>query len=561
VRSGPPRLLVKTLTVTFLTVFALLATVFALTTMRARDQLRQSVVSNLESSQRLFAALEQRRQIEWRAQATNLAESPTLKAAIDTYAAELRGSSVETRRQLLATMQNELEKVAALAGPEVDAIVLLDARRRTLASAGRLADEWPEGRQVDVATSQQNTKIFDGVVTSGNRAFRVATVPLVLGDGAAIGTLYAATSLDQAYVGNMKRLSRSDVAIVSDGTLLTSTLPGDRARTFEASIREPHSTAGTAQLGGESFAYQQLASVGDTVFYALASVDQSSQAALRLVWRDFGIMALGATCLALLGSVWLAHQLSTPIRHLSTSLEQRAAAHDLGSPLAPTGSSHEIDALTETFNRLMTSVAAAEAHTQAAYSGAIQALATALDARDPYTAGHSERVSVLSVAIGRVLNLSENDLEVIRLGALLHDIGKIGVPDDILRKPGPLTPAEYDAIKQHPVHGARILRSVRFLADHLPIVELHHERPDGHGYPHGLHGNATPLLARVVHVADAYDAITSARAYRGAWTNAEALRELWRGAGTKFDTEIVGALVVALPAVTSTDQEEAALAS
>src|SRR6185295_9595171 len=108
---------------------------------------------------------------------------------------------------------------------------------------------------------------------------------------------------------------------------------------------------------------------------------------------------------------------------------------------------------------------------------AIRALAMALDARDPYTAGHSERVSVLSVAIGRTLGLSAEDLEVLRVGARLHDNGKIGVPDDVLLKPGALTADEFNAIKQHPVLGARILRSVPFLSKYLLIVELHHESP------------------------------------------------------------------------------------
>jgi putative nucleotidyltransferase with HDIG domain len=160
-------------------------------------------------------------------------------------------------------------------------------------------------------------------------------------------------------------------------------------------------------------------------------------------------------------------------------------------------------------------------------------------------------VSVLSVAICRQLNMPAAEIEVVRLGALLHDIGKIGVPDDVLRKPGALTAAEFDVIKQHPVVGARMLRSVPFLAPHIPIVELHHERPDGGGYPNGLRGDDIPLGARVVHVADAYDAMTSARAYRTARPPAEALHELWRCAGTAFHAEIVAALASALPGVTS----------
>jgi putative nucleotidyltransferase with HDIG domain len=272
---------------------------------------------------------------------------------------------------------------------------------------------------------------------------------------------------------------------------------------------------------------------------------------MRQAATSLAVIGVGAGVLALVGSFSLARSLSRPIGHLSASLAHMAATHHVEGRLALTGSSRELDTLTQTFNDLMASVAAAEAQTEAAYTGAIRALAAALDARDPYTAGHSERVSVLSVAIGRELNLPQDELEILRLGALLHDIGKIGVPDDVLRKPGPLTDAEYDAIKQHPVLGARILRSVPFLSKHLPIVELHHERPDGRGYPHGLRGDDIPLGARVVHVADAYDAMTSARAYRKARPAGDALRELWRCSGTEFHAEIVGALATALPGVTS----------
>ena len=176
----------------------------------------------------------------------------------------------------------------------------------------------------------------------------------------------------------------------------------------------------------------------------------------------------------------------------------------------------------------------------------MRALIASLDARDPYTAGHSERVSTLSVAVGEELGLDADAIEVLRLGALLHDVGKIGVPDEILRKRGRLTPAEFDAIKTHPTAGARILRSIPFLARHIPIVELHHERPDGDGYPYGLKGDAIPLGARIVHVADAFDAMTSGRSYRPARLPFEAVAELRRCVGTDFDGESVEALAAAL---------------
>jgi HD-GYP domain-containing protein (c-di-GMP phosphodiesterase class II) len=155
-------------------------------------------------------------------------------------------------------------------------------------------------------------------------------------------------------------------------------------------------------------------------------------------------------------------------------------------------------------------------------------------------------VADLSVSIGRQMQLSDPELESLRLGALLHDVGKIGVSDAILRKPSRLAPEEFEQIKLHPTLGARILKPLRFLDAQLAVVELHHERPDGRGYPHGLKGDEIPLFARIVHVADAFDAMTSARAYRGALPVAAAVAELWRLIGADFDANVVRAMA-ALP--------------
>ena len=545
----PPRLVVKTLAVTFVTVFILLVIVFVTVSVSVSDQVRQSVTANLESSQRMFAALETRRQRELVAQASTLAENPTLKAALDTYQTEAGTSSDAVKSQLFATIDGELRKVAA--SIESDAVVLVDMHQNTLAAAGRLGERFPRGRPVALSAARE--RAFDGIVRMAGAAFRVVAVPLQFSDGTTVGTLYLATSLDAAYAEELARLAGTRTAILSDGLMLASTLPAGAAREFESAVAATRPDAGTIPLNGESYAFRRLVAVGDTAFYALGSIDESSRGAMRQAMRNLLFTAVGAIALALLGSLTLARLLARPIGQLSTSLARMAASHDVTSRLPRTGSSRELDALTDTFNDLMASVALAEAQTEAAYTGAIRALAAALDARDPYTAGHSDRVSVLSVAIGRTLSLAADDLEVLRLGALLHDIGKIGVPDDVLRKPGALTDAEFEFIRQHPVLGARILRSVPFLARHIPIVELHHERPDGRGYPTGLRGDDIPLAARIVHVADAYDAMTSARAYRGARPSGDALRELWRCAGTEFHAEIVGALATALPGVTSDD--------
>ena len=539
----PPALLLKTLTVTFGLVTLLLLIVFAVVFYTVRIQVRQSVISSLESMQGLFAALELRRQRDLPGQAATVAENSTLKAALDTYIAEAATSDSAGRQQLLTTITRELEKVAARV--QSDAIVAVDMRQTTLAVAGPFAGSWPLGGVVVLAPATVASE--DGVTRVGEDTFRILTVPLRV-DDQQIGSLYLATRLDVHLAQELDSLSRARIAIVSGGRLLATTLSQGASSNYQAS---PAMTMarGVVTLNGESFAFQRVVQLTDASYYALSSIDEPLSQAMSPILTTFILMGIGAGLLAFVVSFSLARSLSMPIGHLSAALAHMAETHHVEGRLALTGSSREVDTLTQTFNDLMASIAEAEAQTQAAYTGAIRALAAALDARDPYTAGHSERVSVLSVAIGRQLRLGDEAMEIVRLGALLHDIGKIGVPDEVLRKPGALTAAEYDAIKQHPVLGALILRSVPFLAQHLQIVELHHERPDGKGYPYGLRGDDIPIAARIVHVADAYDAMTSARAYRGARPSGDALRELWRCAGTEFHAEIVGALATALPSL------------
>jgi HD-GYP domain-containing protein (c-di-GMP phosphodiesterase class II) len=160
--------------------------------------------------------------------------------------------------------------------------------------------------------------------------------------------------------------------------------------------------------------------------------------------------------------------------------------------------------------------------------------------------------------------LTDAEVESLRLGALLHDVGKIGVSDAVLRKPGKLTQDEFEQIKLHPTLGARILKPLRFLDAQLAVVELHHERPDGRGYPHGLKGDDIPLFARIVHVADAFDAMTSARAYRSALPVAAAMAELWRLIGVDFDGPVVQAMArlpIAVSDAAARTPEEAATAA
>ena len=518
-------------------VAVILTVVFIVITLDVRDRVRAAETDKLRVSENVFTALETRRQQDQVAAMATLAENPTLKAALDTYFTERRfsGSSDE---QLRATVTGEAAKLATQTRADVLAVVETDGRIFT--SAGPAAPRWPPGERVDVPAGAQLT--FQSIAVLPAGAFRVTGARLTFGDRV-IGALVAATSLDANYAQELSNLSTAGVVITVNNAVVARTVPENVARDLVAS----RLTTGTGTLGDEEYAIRTMLSSGAARIYTLTSIDEAARNATREALVAVATIAFGSFILAALGSFWLARLVSEPINRVSSEIATMTGAHDFGRTLELTGTSRELDALTTAFNDLMRGLAAAEAETRSAYLGAIRALAAALDARDPYTAGHSERVSTLSVMMGRVMNLGTSELEVLRLGALLHDIGKIGVVDEILRKNGPLTPDEFEQIKRHPGLGARILRQVPFLAPHLPIVELHHERPDGRGYPFGLRGDDIPLDARIVHVADAFDAMTSARAYRAARPASVAFAELEHFSGTQFDPACVEALIAAMP--------------
>ena len=174
-----------------------------------------------------------------------------------------------------------------------------------------------------------------------------------------------------------------------------------------------------------------------------------------------------------------------------------------------------------------------------AHLDSVKVLAEAIDAKDPYTRGHSERVGRMSLSIANHLDFAEGRLEVLEYGALLHDIGKIGIKDEVLQKPGPLSTEEYQHIQEHPLIGAKILEGIDFFKDKIPMIRHHHEHFDGSGYPDGLIGEAIPLEARIITIPDAFDAMASLRPHRQALPLQDILVELEKGKGRQFDPKIL----------------------
>ena len=179
------------------------------------------------------------------------------------------------------------------------------------------------------------------------------------------------------------------------------------------------------------------------------------------------------------------------------------------------------------------------------FAGVVAALTSAIDAKDPYTCGHSDRVARVSARLAQQLGLPQESINTIHLSGLLHDIGKIGIDDTVLRKPGRLTEEEYEHIKTHTVIGHRILFGIKQLDEVLPVVLHHHEQWDGKGYPHQLAGEQIPLLARIVAVADAFDAMGSDRPYRQGMPDEKLDAVLRDGAGKQWDAAVVAAFFAA----------------
>jgi len=273
---------------------------------------------------------------------------------------------------------------------------------------------------------------------------------------------------------------------------------------------------------------------------AFASVD-------RMV-RDTLLWSAAALAGALLLGLFSARRISRPIAQLASS-SRLVSEGQYGTNVKVTGTAELAD-LSENFNRMSESIrdafdnlkrAARENHEL--FINSIRALAAAIDAKDPYTRGHSERVARYASQVAREMELPAQEVRRVRLSALLHDVGKIGIDDRIIRKPSALTEEEFEIMKTHPAKGAAIMSAIPELKDVIPGMKHHHERWEGGGYPDGLKGEDIPLQARIVSVADTFDAMTTTRPYQRAMDIRFVFQRLRDLAGNRFDPAVVAALI------------------
>lgn len=345
---------------------------------------------------------------------------------------------------------------------------------------------------------------------------------------------------NESYVSNRKSLK--DIKIVSEWAstneqIMSALLPFSVE--YNGTNRDMIGAYSTATFdGGHKYGVIVMQDAGK----ALASVGEMRSQ----LWFISFLFAFFALILGFL----LSRQISLPLSNL-VAAAKRIAGGDLSSRI-PQKRITEIGSLGSAFNSMSTKLekhisdlARAAEENRELFVGTVKALAAAIDGKDRYTRGHSERVSRVSVAIGQRMGLNGEELEKLRISALLHDIGKIGIDDAILKKPSALTDEEFEIMKTHPQQGYKIMKNIPAMKEFLPGMYMHHEMVNGKGYPQGLEDEQIPLQAKIVSVADTFDAMTIDRPYQKGMDLPDAIERIKSFVGTRYDLRVVDALISA----------------
>lgn len=487
-----------------------------------RDGLRSSVRQN----QILLAGEHLRSERENNQVLKIVAENPSLKAGIQLLLAE-QGARAEARR----TVEDQLSEISGSLG--FDFLLVTGVDGKPLAGIERKDDGFGPA---DIAKLQPPSR---GYFLAGSKVYQVTSVPVDQGEES-IGTMVVGEYFDLAKLP-------TPAVLMHHGKVVAANVSGIPFNVLEPAMGKCTTPAECEiEIKDEKYLSLPLMGAGedsanDYVLRSLQSVDEASAPVQSTLRGVFGAATLTGLLAALGIGLLCSRLIGRPLAQVIAHLRESSKTGELPEFPATKDGVHEIRELTDSFNQAAASIKVGRQKLLYAYVGFVGSLANALDARDPYTAGHSRRVSEYSVAIAQEMNVSGDDLETIRVGAMLHDIGKMGISDAILQKPDKLTPEEAALIREHPVIGKRIIEGVHGFDRFLPIVEFHHENWDGTGYPHGLKGEETPLAARIVKVADTYDAMTSDRPYRRGMSHEAALHILREVSGTELDRDVFAA--------------------
>jgi HD-GYP domain-containing protein (c-di-GMP phosphodiesterase class II) len=480
------------------------------------------------------------------------------------------GTDLSAQRLLTPELRAMLENFVSSSN-DIAYATLLNADAKGV-SAGRIEPDAFLQRELERAyQAAREGRIYSGqplMVGSGKSAHTVMLVssPIVV-DKRFLGMIGSVVDMDYL-IRRLQQVNQSGLmpyVVDSQGRLVAAATPqyatgqdmthfdivrsfvdegakAQLAATREFTIRHENDKDTTQMLG----TYSPVTSLDWAVV-----VQKPREEAYRGIYemqRTGRLLAWLAVFVSVGLSIFSARRITSPLQVLAQS--SQAIARGDFSQRVHLKSRTEIGELAATFNTMseeleqfVEDLKRAADENKALFMGSIQMLAGAVDEKDPYTRGHSDRVTKYSLMIAEEMGLDPGFLEILRVSAQLHDVGKIGIEDRILKKPGALTPEEFEIMKTHTTRGANILRPVPQLREMLPGIELHHEALNGRGYPYGLKGEEVPLLARVIAVADTFDALTTNRPYQRAHDPLEALRIIQSISGQRLDPGAVAALL------------------
>jgi putative nucleotidyltransferase with HDIG domain len=521
----------RTFLLCFLPVAILLAGSFWTIQRFVQSTVRDGLRASLRENQTALADMHKRTDLQNSRFLKVVGENAALKAGIQILL------SVPGNPAARRTVEDQLREL----GEHMGFDFLLVSGRSGVPLAGVVRQSEPRAQsQLVPVNVARFSSIGAGLLMLDGRTFQVASVAIDQGDGnlgfLSVGEYFSFSAIS------------SPAVLLNNGQVIASNIPNISLHSLTSGLAGCSDQAECdLRLQGASWVSTPVQSWnGGYLLRTLANVDAAAAPVQARLHRLFLTLALICVFIVLLSSIASARSIVEPISAVVSHLQKAASTGVLAQFDGPPSPILEIRKLTDIYNHAAASVRAAGDRLQSAYLEFVGSLASALDARDRYTSGHSRRVSQLSCGIAAAMGLPPADVERIRIGALLHDIGKIGIADRVLQKPGGLTEEEWVIIKQHPVIGRRILEGVHGFSTYLAAVELHHENWNGSGYPHGQAGEKTPLDARIIHVADAYDAMTTDRSYRSAMTRERAIAILRENAGRQFDPTAV-AVFLSLP--------------
>ncbi len=491
--------------------------------------LTEEASRSLRRTQRAMAQSRARSEAESAGLLKIVSENAPLKAVMQLMA--LNPGSLDARR----TLEDELAEICVPL--DLGFLSVSSPDGRFLAGMIQIGGRW------SALEASRLSQPASGFVWTDGAVFTV-TANRVTQGGEDLGQLSVGRKFDLSGV-------ETPAVLLSAGRVLESTLRGVPNAEIERGLSACRGSEDCQlRLANANYLLSALdgswntaRSANDCALISLQNLDEAARPAAARLHKIFLVAGIGALAFALLGSYFSARAIVQPVLTLMTHLHAGEKSGVLGEFRSEERAVKEIRELTASFNRAAQAVRKSKEDLQHAYLEFTGSLASALDARDHYTAGHSQRVSDYACAIAAGMGLPAEEIREIRIGALLHDIGKIGINDLVLQKPGKLSAEEFALIQLHPTIGRTILEGVHGFQPYLAVVELHHENWDGTGYPRGLRATDVPLAARIVHVADAFDAMTSDRPYRRGMPVLEALGILNRFSGSQFDPAIVNAFV------------------